>query len=183
MKQKQVHKYREPSKADFALYDECDIDLSGTDRRKSFTISRSVVRKNLVDSTLKFIEHTAYTVEEDLNNIQELMDYFFVDKQIQSALSEEIVTDYDRILQWNKLNNALSTYTRFDYFQYINCILFYNSEGNLHTFSYMAQNTKDYVQRNQELGWYQETLESGGRLLWGVNLLHRNQLMNHMKQV
>lgn len=170
MKQKQVHKYGSLRKQILLFTMSVILICLALIGGSLFTISRSVVRKNLVDSTLKFIEHTAYTVEEDLNNIQELMDYFFVDKQIQSALSEEIVTDYDRILQWNKLNNALSTYTRFDYFQYINCILFYNSEGNLHTFSYMAQNTKDYVQRNQELGWYQETLESGGRLLWGSEL-------------
>lgn len=170
MKHKQIHKYGSLRKQilifTMSVILICLLLIGGS----LFTISRSVVRKNLVDSTLKFIEHTAYTVEEDLNNIQELMDYFFVDKQIQSALSEEIVTDYDRILQWNKLNNALSTYTRFDYFQYVNCILFYNAEGNLHTFSYMAQNSKDYVQRNQELGWYQEALESGGRLLWGSEL-------------
>ena len=170
MKHKQIHKYGSLRKQilvfTMSMVLICLI-LTGS---VFFVISRSVVRKNLIDSTLKFIEHTAYTVEQDLNGIQELMDYFFVDKQIQSALSEEIITDYDRILQWNQLNDALSTYKRFDYFQYINCILFYNAEGNLHTFSYMAPDTKDYVVRNEELGWYQEALEGKGRLLWGSDV-------------
>lgn len=131
-----------------------------------FMISKSVLRRNQEENAVSAIAHAAYTVEQDLNSLQELMDYFFVDKEIQSVLSRNIITDYDMTLQWNDLSYALDTYERLECFQYINCILFYNAEGDPQTFSYMSVDTASYIQRNQELGWYQEALANGGRLLW-----------------
>ena len=131
-----------------------------------FMISKSVLRRNQEENAVSAIAHAAYTVEQDLNSLQELMDYFFVDKEISSVLARDIITDYDRTLQWNDLSYALDTYERLECFQYINCILFYNAEGDPQTFSYMSADTASYIQRNQELGWYQEALVNGGRLLW-----------------
>lgn len=64
-----------------------------------FQASKIIVRKNRTESTLGQISHAAYVVQQDLNEIQELMDYIFVDKQIQSALERGIETAYDRTLQ------------------------------------------------------------------------------------
>ena len=140
-----------------------------------FMISKSVLRRNQEESAVSAIAHAAYTVEQDLNSLQELMDYFFVDKEIQSVLSRDIITDYDMTLQWNDLSYALDTYERLECFQYINCILFYNAEGDPQTFSYMSADTASYIQRNQELGWYQEALVNGGRLLWDSDVTKESE--------
>lgn len=131
-----------------------------------FIISKSVLRRNQEKSAVSAIAHAAYTVEQDLNSLQELLDYFFVDKEIQSVLSRDIITDYDRTLQWNDLSYALDTYERLECFRYINCILFYNQDGWPQTFYYMVSDTEGFIRRNQELGWYKAAVESGGRLLW-----------------
>lgn len=130
--------------------------------------SKMIVRKNRTESTLSQISHAAYIVEQDLDGIQELMDYIFVDKQIQDALQRNIETDYDRTLQWNDIYAALSTYERLDCFRDINCIIIYNAEGHPHSFRYMALDTSCYLQRNQELGWYQSAIEDEGRLVWST---------------
>lgn len=135
-----------------------------------FMISKSVLRRNQEESALSAIAHASYTVEQDLNSLQELMDYFFVDKDIQKVLSKDIVTAYDRTLQWNELSYALDTYERLECFRYMNCIIFYNSQGTPQTFSYMAGNTGNYLRRNQELGWYQEALGGAGQLLWDSSI-------------
>lgn len=135
-----------------------------------FAISKGIVRQNRIENTLSAIRHGAYTVEQDLDKIRELMDYFFVDKQIQAALAQDIRTEYDRTLQWNQLSEALSTYERLDYFRYINCVIFYSKdrgEEDPHVFRYMATDTRAYERRNLELGWYQSALDQEGRLLWG----------------
>ena len=131
-----------------------------------FIISQSVLRKNQMSSALSALSHGAYTVEEELDNLQELMDYFFVDQQIQSILSQDTTTDYAMTLQENQLRHALSTYERLDFFRYINCIIFYNSQGRAHTFPYMAMNGSSYLKRCQELGWYEDALSEEGRLVW-----------------
>lgn len=133
-----------------------------------FQASKIIVRKNRTESTLGQISHAAYVVQQDLNEIQELMDYIFVDKQIQSALEREIETAYDRTLQWNEIYTALNTYERLDCFRDINCIILYNAEGYAHSFRYMALDTSRYLQRNQELGWYQAAINNEGRLVWGT---------------
>lgn len=55
-----------------------------------YQTSNTIVRKNRIESTLSQINHAAYIVQQDLNEIQELMDYIFVDKQIQDALDRTI---------------------------------------------------------------------------------------------
>ena len=132
--------------------------------------SRIIMRKNRTESTLEQISHTAYVVEQDLNAVQELMDYFFVDKQLQAALEQPVETAYDRTLQWNQLYSALSTYERLDCFREINCILIYNADGYAHSFRYKAVDTSAYLQRNQVLGWYRAALENEGRLVWGTDV-------------
>lgn len=132
--------------------------------------SRIIMRKNRTESTLEQISHTAYVVEQDLNAVQELMDYFFVDKQLQAALEQPVETAYDRTLQWNQLYSALSTYERLDCFRDINCILIYNADGYAHSFRYKAVDTSAYSQRNQVLGWYRAALENEGRLVWGTDV-------------
>ncbi len=131
-----------------------------------WAMSNTILRKNQIGTGLNAVSHAAYTVQKDLSGLEEMMDNLFVDRQIQSILSEEIASDYDRTLQWNHLSYALNVYERQNYFQYINCIVFYNSEGHAHIFSYMEPNTRIYVRRNQELEWYQDALVTGGRLLW-----------------
>ena len=131
-----------------------------------FIISQSVLRKNQTSSALSALSHGAYTVKEDLDNLQELMDYFFVDQQIQSILAQDIQTSYDLTLQENQLRYALSTYERLDFFRYINCIIFYNSQRHAHTFPYMAMNGSSYLKRCQDLGWYEDALREEGRLVW-----------------
>ena len=133
-----------------------------------FQASKILVRRNHTESTLSQISHAAYIVEQDLNEIQELMDYIFVDKQIQSALDRDIRTAYDRTLQWNEIYMALNTYERLDCFRDINCIILYNADGYAHSFRYMALDTSKYLQRNQELGWYQAAIENEGRLVWST---------------
>lgn len=133
-----------------------------------FQVSKMIVRKNRTESTLSQINHAAYVVAQDLDEIQELMDYIFVDKQIQSALDRKIVSDYDRTLQWNEIYAALNTYERLDCFRDINCIIFYNADGYAHSFRYMALDTSKYLQRNQELGWQQSAIENEGRMVWGT---------------
>lgn len=132
--------------------------------------SRIIMRKNRTESTLEQISHTAYVVEQDLNAVQELMDYFFVDKQLQAALEQPVETAYDRTLQWNQLYSALSTYERLDCFRDINCILIYNADGYAHSFRYKAVDTSAYSRRNQVLGWYRAALENEGRLVWGTDV-------------
>lgn len=135
-----------------------------------FWISRSIVQKNRIDSALDQIDHAAYRIEQELNGIAELMDYIFVDKQIQDALDQETNSDYARTLQWNKIYSALGSYERLDCFHYINCILIYNKDGNAHSFRYMALDTSPYIQRNEELGWHQAAIENEGRLIWGTTV-------------
>lgn len=135
-----------------------------------FQASKMIVRKNRTESTLSQISRAAYVVEQDLNEIQELMDYIFVDKQIQSALERKIETAYDRTLQWNEIYTALNTYERLDCFRDINCIILYNAEGYAHSFRYMALDTSRYLQRNQDLGWYQAAIDNEGRLVWGTDV-------------
>lgn len=133
-------------------------------------ISNEILMKNQINSTLSAIDHAAYTVEQDLDSLRELMDYFFVDRQIQNALSQPVETNYDLIIQQNSLRDAMSTYERLDYAPYLNCVIFYNSDGEAHAFSYMDQGAAEYVQRNEELGWYQAALESEGHLIWGNSI-------------
>ena len=82
-----------------------------------YQASKMIVRKNRTESTLSQSNHAAYIVEQDLNEIRELMDYIFVDKQIQSALERNIDTAYDQTLQWNEIYAALITYERLDCFR------------------------------------------------------------------
>lgn len=135
-----------------------------------FLISKSIVYKNQIETTGNVIRHAAYTVEQDLDHLTELMGYLFVDNQLHSALEKEIETAYDQALQWNQINTALSTYERLEYFRYVNCIVIYNAEGYPQIFRYMDLDDEDYLERNQTLGWYEAALKEEGSLLWGTDV-------------
>lgn len=135
-----------------------------------YQTSNTIVRKNRIESTLSQINHAAYIVQQDLNEIQELMDYIFVDKQIQDALDRTISTAYDQTLQWNDLYAALNIYERLDCFRDINCIIIYNADGHPHSFRYMALDTSRFLQRNQDLGWYQSAIDNEGRIVWSTDV-------------
>ena len=135
-----------------------------------FLISKSIVYKNQIETTGNAIRHAAYTVEQDLDHLTELMGYLFVDNQLHSALEKKIDTAYDQALQWNQINTALSTYERLEYFRYVNCIVIYNAEGYPQIFRYMDLDDEDYLERNQTLGWYEAALQEEGSLLWGTDV-------------
>ena len=135
-----------------------------------FLISKSIVYKNQIETTGNAIRHAAYTVEQDLDHLTELMGYLFVDNQLHYALEKEIETAYDQALQWNQINTALSTYERLEYFRYVNCIVIYNAEGHPQIFRYMDLDDEDYLERNQTLGWYEAALQEEGSLLWGTDV-------------
>lgn len=135
-----------------------------------FVISRAVVLQNQISTAESSIRHAAYTVEQDLGDLAEMMDHLFVDKQVLNALEMDVQTLYDQTLQWNQIRGAMTSYERLSCFQYINCIFIYNSEGMAHVFRYMEQDIRSYQQRNEELGWYEAALNEEGRLLWCTDI-------------
>jgi two-component system sensor histidine kinase YesM len=143
----------------------------------SYKVSEDVLKDKVTGASLMTINNMADTMQRELNQIKEFMDYLFIDNAIQDALQKDVSTDYAYITQNTLLFESLKKYEMLDLFNYINIICIYTYESDPQTFLYHSYRSDIFHQRVIEKNWLQEAENKDGRIFWaGFNELESYRL-------
>ncbi|MDF2613111.1 MAG: hypothetical protein K0S71_897 [Clostridia bacterium] len=132
----------------------------------TYFVSLNILQDKVTESFAQTVEYVAHNVEENINQIKQVSDYIFSNKDIKDAINQQGKSKYQITKDTEVLYDIFDNFSIASVFRSINTVRIYDSDELLFSYSLDPTYTMMDDKKILESKCFKEAMNNNGNIVW-----------------